>query len=270
MNMSHQFISDADFNLFKQMLFDVAGITLSDAKKTLLVNRLAKRLRHTGIDSYGAYYRYLKNGENQNEMQIAIELLTTNETYFFREEKHFHYLRDKIIPQQSATQPLRIWSAACSYGHEPYTIAMVIDDALKGKPWELVASDINTQVLAKAERGLYPLAQSEKIPTPLLKKYCLKGKDQHADSFLVSSELRSRIDFRYINLNTDLPEIGLFDVIFLRNVLIYFDRDTKAEVIKRITTKLKPSGFLMVGHSESLNGVNDTLQVMQPAVYRKP
>ena len=267
MNLS--VISDQEFTQFQKMVYDLAGISMSTAKKTLVSGRLSKRLKHYGLDSYGEYFRLIKSGSHPEETQTALDLLTTNETYFFREPKHFEFLKDQILPERKAGATFRIWCAASSSGEEPYTLAMMLADSLGEAPWEIVASDISSRVLEKAQLGLYPMERAEHIPARLLKAYCLKGIDSQEGMFVVDKRLRSRVRFMQINLNTTLPDIGEFDAVFLRNVMIYFDTKTKRQVVNRIFSLIKPRGWLVIGHSESLNGVTDALKSVTPSVYRK-
>ncbi|MEW5770073.1 MAG: protein-glutamate O-methyltransferase CheR [Pseudomonadota bacterium] len=263
-------LTDQEFAGFRKLLYEVAGIDLSDAKKLLVSGRLAKRLRERGLASYGEYLRLLTSGRQPEETQIAIDLLTTNETYFFREPKHFDYLRDKVLPQHRPGTAFRVWSAACSTGQEPYSIAMLLADSLGDAAWEVTASDLSTRVLERARGGLYPMAQAEHIPVPYLKAYCLKGIGSQTGNLLIERRLRNRIRFLQVNLNQTLPQVGEFDVIFLRNVMIYFDMETKQQVVRRLLAQLKRGGHLFIGHSESLNGVSGDLQAIAPAIYRKP
>lgn len=263
-------LSDHEFSLFQRMMFDIAGISMAPSKKQLVSGRLAKRVKHYGLSSYGDYFRILERSDGEKERQIAIDLLTTNETYFFREPKHFDLLRDVIVPPLVGRQTIRIWSAACSSGEEPYSIAMTLAETLGVQPWEIIASDICTRVLEKARSGHYAMERAEDIPPQLLTRYCLKGVGAEEGTFLVERSLRSRIQFMQINLNAALPQVGEFDVIFLRNVLIYFDLPTKRQVVPRLVEYLRPGGYFIVSHSESLHGVTETLQMVIPSVYRKP
>ncbi len=263
-------ITDHEFAQFQGMLARIAGINLSPAKKTLLCGRLAKRLQHCQVSSYGEYFKLLASGKQNGELQVAVDLLTTNETYFFREPKHFEILRDRIIAERRPGATLRIWSAACSSGEEPYSLAMLLADRIGDMGWEIVASDISSRVLQKARSGHYVLDRSSNIPPDYLARYCLKGVGSQAGTFLVDKRLRSKIGFKQVNLNTPLPSLGEFDVIFLRNVMIYFNLETKREVVSRLLSTLRPGGYFIVGHSESLNGVTDTLTAVAPSVYRKP
>lgn len=264
-------ITDAEFAQFQRLIYQIAGISLADSKKVLLVGRLGKRLKALDLDSFSEYHRLVASGNNPDERQTMVDLLTTNETYFFREEAHFDYLRQVILPQHPAGQSFDIWSAASSTGEEIYTLSMVLADELGvNAPWSILGSDISTHVLAIAQRGLYWLDRTRGLPQSYLKKYCLKGVRSQEGSFLIAPELRRHTRFMQINLNTTLPEIGKFHVIFLRNVMIYFDNDTKRKVVARLVEKLRPGGYLIVGHSESLNGINETVRPVKPTIYRLP
>lgn len=263
-------LSDKEFAQFRLFIYELAGINLAPSKKPLVSGRLAKRLQLHGLSSYGDYYRLLHTGSHPQELQIAVDLLTTNETYFFREPKHFDYLRDKILPSYRPGKPFRVWSAACSSGQEPYSIAMTLAGHLASGTWEIVASDLSTRVLERARSGLYALEQAHKIPEACLKAFCLKGTGSQDGTFLIDRRLRSRIDFLQINLNTALPNLGEFDLVFLRNVMIYFDNETKRQVVGRIMQTLRPGGHLFIGHSESLNGVYDNgIRLISPSIYQK-
>jgi chemotaxis protein methyltransferase CheR len=261
---------DSEFTQFQGLLYRLAGISLSPAKKALVCGRLAKRIKHHRLDSYGEYFQLLTSGREPQELQIAIDLLTTNETYFFREPKHFEFLRSRVIPARRPGSTFRVWSAACSSGEEPYSIAMLLADCLREAPWEIVASDISTRVLERARSAHYAMERAEHIPQEYLRTFCLKGVGRQEGTFMIDKRLRSKIDFRQVNLNEQLPRLGEFDVIFLRNVMIYFDLETKRKVVQRLMAALKPGGHLLIGHSESLNGVNDELPVVAPSIYRKP
>jgi len=263
-------IADPVFQAIRAWIHETAGISLSEQKKALVMGRLAQRLRHYGLQSYGEYFELLHGGAHPSELQIAVDLLTTNETHFFREPKHFDFLRERILARHPAGRMFRAWSAASSSGEEPYSIAMTLADALKDGPWEVMASDLSTRVLERAQHGHYPMARAKTIPPRYLKEYCLKGVGAQEGTFLVAPRLRGRVRFAQINLVGTLPRLGEFDVIFLRNVMIYFDPPTKREVVARLVPYLARGGHLFVGHSESLNGVSDALKTVQPSVYLKP
>ena len=268
--MSESAISDQEFALFQRLIYKIAGISLSDSKKVLLVGRLQKRLRHYQLDSYSQYYRMLANGEHPEELQVMVDLLTTNETYFFREPKHFDFLRQHILRGWRGERPFRVWSAASSSGEEAYTIAMVLADTLASKAWEIVGSDISTQVLDKARQGHYPMTRIDGIPRPFLSKFCRKGVRSQEGTFLINAELRARVSFLQVNLTQPVTaDVGLFDVIFLRNVMIYFDNDTKRRVVSHLLPHLRPGGHFIIGHSETLNGIVTSLNQVSPTIYRK-
>jgi chemotaxis protein methyltransferase CheR len=262
-------ISDQEFAKFQRFIFDAAGITMSAAKKALVTGRLAKRLHHHQLDSYADYFQLLSSGKAPGEVQAAVDLLTTNETYFFREPKHFDLLRRLATEAKSRGQPLRVWSAASSSGEEVYSIAMVLEDCLPGQ-WELIGSDISTRVLERARRGHYPMERATHIPPAYLKRFCLRGTGDQAGTLLVEKSLRQRIKFVQVNLNEALPQLGNFDLIFLRNVMIYFNADTKRQVVSRLVGALKAGGYFLIGHSESLNDISDAVRPEAPSIYRKP
>lgn len=260
-------ITEQEFSQFQRFIFEAAGISLSPAKKALVSGRLAKRLQHYRVPSYGAYFKLLQSGTAPEEVQTAIDLLTTNETYFFREGKHFDHLHE--IAAQSEAVPFRVWSAASSTGEEAYSIAMVLSDCRRGRGWEVVGTDISTRVLQRARSGHYSMARADLIPADYLRRFCLKGQGRQAGTLLIDKTLRQRVRFLQANLNAPLPQLGMFDAVFLRNVLIYFNPDTKRQVIERVLALLKPGGHLYLGHSESLTGICVQLRPVGSAVYEK-
>ncbi|MGR9014352.1 MAG: CheR family methyltransferase [Gammaproteobacteria bacterium] len=270
LNLDAVELQEKEFSQLRDLIYRIAGINLSPAKKPLVASRLAKRLHYYGLANYGEYFQMITAANGQAELQVAVDLLTTNETHFFREPKHFDFLRQRILPARKPGKTLRIWSAACSSGEEPYSIAMLLDEVLGHAPWEIVASDLSTRVLEKARIGLYPIECMMEIPSCYLSHYCLKGTGTQEGKLLIEHKLRERVQFVRYNLTEAPPKLGPFDVIFLRNVMIYFDQETKRQVVKRLLSLLRPGGHFMVGHSESLNGVNDDLRMVQPAVYWKP
>lgn len=260
-------LSDKEFSLFQHMIYDIAGINLSDNKKALVSSRLAKRVKHFGLKSYTQYFELLQS-KTHSEYQIAIDLLTTHETFFFREPKHFDFVINHIIPSWDNTQH-RIWSAASSSGEEAYTLAMILSEYAGNKNWDIVGTDISTQILDKARDGHYAIERADNIPKNYLVKYCLKGTGNQEGTFIIAPELRKQVQFIHANLKNNLSQLGTFDVIFLRNVLIYFDIKTKQQVVSQLLKQLKPNGYFIVGHSESLNGVVDNLKAVIPSVYQK-
>lgn len=258
-----------EFCWIRDYLYKQAGIVLNDSKQALVSARLDKRLRHHGMSSYSEYFRMLGKPGFEQETSMALDLLTTNETYFFREPKHFDFLTQHFFPLHPAGRPLRFWSAASSSGEEAYTLAMLAAEFAKTQQWEIIGTDISQRVLEKARNGLYPLSAAEKIPSRLLRKYCLKGSDEYDGFLLIDQALRNRVRFMHANLNHKLPNLGIFEVIFLRNVMIYFDMPTKQRLVERIQECLRPGGYLIISHSESLNGMKTDLQLVSPSIYRK-
>ncbi len=262
-------LQDAEFTKFQQWLYKTSGINLTPAKKPLVAGRLFKRLKHFQLGSYSEYFQLIMSDEIPTELQVALDLLTTNETYFFREPKHFEFLQQTILPAAGLTKPFRIWSAASSSGEEPYSLAMVLAEHFGKNSWQLLGSDICSQVLETARSGHYPITRAKHIPHHLLVKYCLKGTGSQHGTFLISKQLRDKVVFNQINLIEPFPELGQFDVIFLRNVMIYFDQETKMKVMAKMLPLLKSQGYFIVSLSESLNGVTDQLKMICPSIYQK-
>ncbi len=264
-------VTDHEFRSFSQLIHGIAGITLTDAKKALVTGRLTKRLNALGMDTFTQYFKYVTSAQHQDELQYMVDLLTTNETYFFREPQHFKFLRETILPLARNGQTFRVWSAAASNGAEAYSIAMLLADVLKGNvAWEIFGSDISQTMLERARHGLYRMDDAAKIPTDYLKKYCLKGVRDQEGSFLVDSSLRRRVRFENLNLiDENMRKPGEFDVIFLRNVLIYFDMPNKKRVIENLVPCMKKGGHLIIGHAETLSGVTDALRQVRPTIYTR-
>ena len=265
-------LSPKEFRQFQQFIYEVAGINMSDAKQALVAGRLATRLKHYGFPNYQAYFEHISprqtGKDNIRERQMAVDLLTTNETYFFRETKHFDYLVEKVLPE-CRRGPLRCWSAACSSGEEAYTLAMILAEHCPTPDWEIVGTDISSRMVEAARRAQYPMARVSKIPKHYLHRYCLKGTGSKQGTLLVDPALRAKTRFDYGNLKQSADQLGLFDIVFLRNVLIYFNQETKQQTVQKVSQQIKPGGLLLIGHSESLNGVTTSLEQVQPAVYRK-
>lgn len=263
-------ISDMDFATIRDLLFQKTGIALTSGKKALVCSRLFKRVQAAGLDSYGGYFARLKSGQDPAELQIAIDLLTTNETYFFREPQHFDMLAE-LAAKADRASTFRVWSAACSSGEEVYTIAMTLAEQsrlARAPAWEVRGSDISTRVLAKARAGHYGRERTDGIAPALLKRYCLYGTGPYEGTLLIDRSLRDKCEFAQINLIEPLPQLVPFNVIFLRNVLIYFDPPVKRKVISQLMQALTPDGVLFVGLAETLGGVVDGLVQVGPGAYR--
>lgn len=259
-----------EFVQLRDLIQRVSGIHLTDAKRVLLVGRLSRRLKDLNCQSFTQYLQHLRGPGGAHELQVMVDLITTNETYFFRENQHFEFLHGLAVGHRAgAGGQFRVWSAASSSGEEAYSAAMVLADALGQLPWEVIGTDISTQVLARAERGHYTLDRISGIPAPYLHKYCLKGIREQSGTLLISRSLRERVRFMQSNLLSPVPELGRFDLIFLRNVMIYFDPPTKTRVVANLLPLLKDNGHLIVGHSETLQGMTNGLRTVRPTIYRR-
>ncbi len=264
-------INDREFGLFKKLIYDKAGISLSDVKRTLVVSRLSKRIRELGLGSFEAYFNIVTTQNDGTELQHTIDMLTTNETYFFRENRHFDFLKHKILPEVKSSSGFSVWSAASSTGEEAYTLAMVISDSLGllGN-WKIVGTDINSDVLVQARRALYPITEKGKIAKHYLTKYCLKGIRNQQGMLLIDKKLKEHVSFEPLNLVGSWTSIiNDFDIVFLRNVMIYFDNETKRRLVDRIADKLKIGGYLFIGHSETINKISDRFKIVQPSICQK-
>jgi chemotaxis protein methyltransferase CheR len=262
-------ITDHEFAHFQRFMYTAAGITLLATKKMLVSGRLAKRLREFQLGSYSEYLQLLTSGKAAGEMQTAVDLLTTNETSFFREPRHFELLGEVAVTTRNRTGPFRVWCAASSTGEEAYSAAMVLADCLDGRAWEVVGSDISKRVLERARAGHYIAERTRSIPRSYLHRFCLKGVRTQDGTVLVDRALRGRVQFIQVNLNAPLPYLGAFDLIFLRNVMIYFNNDTKRKVVARVLSLLNPGGYLLIGHSETLSDLTTSVKLMAPSIYRK-
>jgi len=260
-------LSEASFQQIALWLYQQTGITLTSQKKMLVSGRLLHRVRSLRLASYEDYFKRVQ--ADQAEAQLAINLLTTNETYFFREEAHFALLRSLVV-EKALPANLRVWSAACATGEEPYSIALILANLL-GLPgsWQVDASDINTDVLAWAMKGIYPLARSSRIPSEMLRQFCLKGHGKDEGFFCIDQPVRNKINFQHWNLLIPKEGAAQYDLIFLRNVLIYFDHGVKRKVLSHLCRQLKTGGFLFIGHAESIHGLHSQLEVVQPGCYRR-
>jgi len=268
--MDIKLINEREFNNFRQFIYEHAGISISSSKQSLVSGRLNKRLTLTGSKNFADYHSFISGHSEAAlaERQIAIDLLTTNETFFFREIRHFDFLRNEILPRINSGK-FRVWSAASSTGEEAYSTAMCLAAHSK-VDWEIVGTDISSRVVESASRGRYPLADAKKIPIEYLKEYCLKGTGRQSNNFLISKSLRQKVKFARANLLDSQSSLGMFNLIFLRNVMIYFDKETKINVLNNVMRQLNPGGLLMIGHAESLQGITfPELSLVQTAIYQK-
>ncbi len=262
-------VTDTEFTAIQRWLYQRTGIHLNSGKKNLINGRLSKRLRQLDLSSMSDYARILLEAKDEMEQQIAINLLTTNETYFFREPKHFSFLAQQIIPDWQKGKEYKVWSAAASSGQEAYTIAMVLAKHLgMDAPWKIIGTDINSEVLAFGARAIYPMQAAARVPQEFLKRYCQKGKGKDEGWFRIGPELRKKVEFQQLNLMSQDAWAPKFDLIFLRNVLIYFEVDDKKKIVQRVLKQLKPGGWLLMGHSESIYGYDPRLAQRSVGCYQ--
>jgi len=269
-------LEDADYEFLCRLVYQHSRINLGPDKRALVSARVAKRLRSLKIGSYHEYCHWLKTEAGDEELGHLVDVMSTNHTNFFREEKHFQWLRATLLPQWRARQAegasFRAWSAACSSGEEPYTLAIVLAEFFGATgPWTIDATDISTCVLAKAKQAVYDAERVAPVPDDLLRKYFQRGVGKWQGHFRVKDSLRERLTLHHLNLfQPAYPFRHRFNVIFCRNVMIYFDRPTQETLVAKLTEQLEPGGYLLVGHSESLSSVRHSLRQLQPTVYLKP
>jgi chemotaxis protein methyltransferase CheR len=262
-------LSDFTFQRYSDWMKLQTGVHLPPSKKPLVQQRLYKRLMVRGMPSLDAYYKLLIAPEEEQERQIAIDLLTTHETYFFREQKHFEWLKNRL-KTWPRSQVFHVWCAAASSGEEVWSLAMLLAEILgQNDNWSILGSDISKPVLDQAQAGHYPMSRCKDIPDVLLRRYCLKGKGRQEGTLLVAPHLRKNVSFQLINLDQNLPPIGPFDLVFIRNVLIYFNNETKEQVIARVMKRMNAEAHLVVSHSESLHSLQLPLTLLAPGIYRK-
>lgn len=274
-------MSQREFDRFSALIYDEAGIKIPLAKKTMLEARLQKRLKALKMHSFEEYANFVFSHEGQQqEMVHLVDVVTTNKTDFFREPQHFDFLVKQVLPylqrgreSRALSSSFKIWSAGCSTGEEPYTMAMVLSEYAHSNPgfrFNITASDICTKVLKTAMTAVYPEDRVDTIPLPLKKKYLLRSKDKNKGLVRICNELRNLVTFLRINLMDDELPIGeLQDAIFCRNVIIYFDKPTQTRLMHKFHRRLAPGGFLFLGHSETLNGLDVPFQSVASTVYRK-
>lgn len=261
------------FGEVRDYAYRVAGIELADGKRDMVAGRLWKRARILGYASIEAYFAAVLNDRTGELETDLLDALTTNFTSFFREPAHFEFLKNKILPVVRNRRQFTIWTAASSSGEEPYSIAVTLAEALGASAHlqaKVRASDISTKVLRMAEAGIYPEERFRSLSADWRSRYLLRGKGQQQGHYRFRPEIRRMVEFHRINLMEPLPAEGPFPLIFLRNIMIYFDRPTQEKVVAAMTAKLEPGGYLFVGHSESLNGIAHSLEHVQVAIYRKP
>jgi len=273
-------LNDREFNRFSSLIYESVGIKMPPAKKTMLEARLQKRLKALGIRSFEEYGDHVFSHEGRsNEMLHLIDVVTTNKTDFFREPGHFDFMLKTALPAilhsrgGSTREPVKIWSAGCSTGEEPYTLAMVLSEFAVGRPdfrVSITASDICTQVLQTAKAGIYPEERADPIPLNMKKKYLMRSREKSRSLVRISPKLRSLVNFKRINfMDDDLGISEKMDIIFCRNVVIYFDKPTQQTLMRKFHKQLNPGGYLFIGHSETLSGLDVDFKAVASTVYRK-
>jgi chemotaxis protein methyltransferase CheR len=271
-------IAPREFRRFQSWILAETGIHLAETKQALLVGRLWKRVKELGLPDYAAYLDLVEQGGDGEERVRLINAICTHETQFFREPRQFEHLEQVIIPrwrrladEGRRSKLVRVWSAACSSGEEPYSVAMSLLThlpAAEGWKTEIIATDLSTHILDRARTGIYPMSRAETIPQSYLKRFMLKGRGEQAGKFAVGQELRDAVSFRQVNLHEGpFAQFGSFDLILCRNVLIYFTAEGRGKVLGALTAQLASGGHLYLGHAETLNGVTHTLRTVVPTVY---
>jgi chemotaxis protein methyltransferase CheR len=260
-------LDDQDFLYIRDLMAGVSGIFMADQKRTLVAGRLMPRLRVLGLSSFAEYTQRLRSPDQQAERQLLIDLLTTNETSFFREAAHFEALGRWAREQR---RPLQVWSAASSSGQEAFSIAMTLAECCPNAFWSIIGSDISRRMTEQARRAVYPMAQVAHFPEGWLERYCLRGVGESEGLFRLGEPIRERVQFSEINLMQPLPvSLGPFNVIFLRNLLIYFDTPHKRIILERVLERLRVGGLLFISHAENVQGLGLPLRAVQPSVFER-
>jgi chemotaxis protein methyltransferase CheR len=273
-------VSPASFRKFQKLIYTETGIWLGAAKTALLCGRLFRRLRALGLPSLEEYYERVAQPNEHAERTLMIDAITTNETRFFREPRHFEFLVQQVFPrwraqaeQGARSKKVRMWSAGCSSGEEPYTLAMLLAEHLpaeNGWDVQVLATDISTRVLEKASAGIYDVARSAEIPEELLHKFMLRGIAGRQGKVKVKIGIQQLVEFKKLNLHQDSYEVGgPFDVVLCRNVLIYFGADSKRRVVANLVNHLAADGLLFVGHAENLTSISAQLRSVEPTIYAR-
>lgn len=278
MNDREQVISSSDYTRLRRLIYDETGITLGAGKQIMLEGRIRRRLKALAIDSYREYCGYLFSQRGlAEELVHLIDAVTTNKTDFFREPRHFDFLVSRVLPEHVAggdnRRPFLVWSAGCSSGEEPYTLAMVLSEyglAHPGFTFRILATDVSTTVLNKAALGVYSADTVRPVPQALKVRYLMRSRERNTAHMRVVPELRRQIEFRRLNfMDTDYGIQEKFHAIFCRNVIIYFDRPTQQSILRKITARLTVSGYLFMGHAETLHELDLPVEPVAPALYRR-
>jgi chemotaxis protein methyltransferase CheR len=272
MNVSTVELSSAQFGAVSNLVHRVSGINLHDGKFELVRARLATRIRELGIPDFDSYFSVLDRDASGRELTRLIDILTTNKTSFFREPRHFDMLRRRVVPELYVPgTPLRIWSAGCSSGEEPYTLAMVLHEEIKHHgDVRILATDISARMLAHARQGVYAEETMQDVPATLRQQHFRRVDATQPRQYVIGDGLRDMIRFAQLNLMEDWPMTGPFDLVCCRNVMIYFDKATQQKLVERFWDMVSPGGYFFAGHSESFAALDHAFTYVQPAVYRRP
>lgn len=260
------------FNKISDLVYRICGINLKQGKEALVRARLMKRLRSVGVERVEDYLALIDSDQGAAEMACLIDVMTTNKTSFFREIEHFHFLREQVLPGWTESR-VRLWSAACSSGEEPYSLGMLLCEHLSGledRDVRILATDISRQMLSKARRAIYPESVAADLKGTAYRKYLSAARNGAEQGCEIDPRVRQLVHFAHLNLMEAWPMKGLFQVIFCRNVMIYFDRPTVQRLVNRFWDYLAPGGYLFVGHSEGLSAIRHRFTYVRPAVYQKP
>lgn len=264
--------SDREFQAIASLMYEAAGLSYNESKKSLIHSRLSSRIQKLGLSGFSEYIDILQDESQGAEFQMAVDLLTTNETYFFREPKHYELLQRELA-EYGPLRNISVWSAASSFGDEAYSTAMLMADLQTrgqiGAGWSILATDISHRVLLAAKEGVYPEDRLRAVPPEQLRRYCLRGEGPAQGQVMIQEKLRQKVNFGQLNLCKPFDGLGLFDVIFLRNVLIYFDPPTKTDVVDRVLENLKPGGLFFLGTAEGRVPCKTPLTPVIPGAYRK-
>ncbi|MCX6944018.1 MAG: protein-glutamate O-methyltransferase [Opitutales bacterium] len=268
---------DNEFEFIRNLVYERSRISLGSDKRELVSARLGKRLRATNLTTVGEYCQLLQAPNAEDELANLIDVISTNHTFFFREEAHFDFLRAVAVPEMAARAQgerwaqFRVWSAACSSGEEPYSIALTLAECLPAWPWRIEATDISHRILARAQAGIFREEAIAKLPVPFARAHFRRGFGPQEGNYCARPALSEHIHFHQLNLlEGEPPFTEPFQVIFCRNVMIYFDRETQEELVDRLARRLVPGGYLFVGHAESLIKLRHSLKMIQPAIYQRP
>jgi chemotaxis protein methyltransferase CheR len=266
-------LTDREFQDIRQLAYQRFGLDLKPGKEELVSARLGRKIREGGFGSYREYLDSVLADRTGESLIALIDALTTNFTSFFREQAHFDFVRETVIPALRDKSSIEVWCAACSTGEEPYSLAFTLQDELEraARPgFRILATDISTRALDAARAAVYPAERFERLPTAWLRKYLLRGEGKWQGQFRVKPEIRRQVEFERLNLIEPITHSRKFNLIFCRNVMIYFDKPTQEAVVNKLADWLDPGGYLFVGHAESLTGVQHGLQYLRPATYMKP